>query len=82
MVALVVQESHDTAGVVALILLSLVALALVVLWIAAAVSVLRDERLTGGGKLLWIAVILAYPFLGSLGWFLFGKNAQLTRTVV
>lgn len=79
MMALLAQESDNAVGVVVTVVLVAVALALVVLWVAAVVSVLRNGRLTGGGKLLWIAVILAFPFLGSLGWFVFGKDARLVK---
>ncbi|GAA2830818.1 PLDc N-terminal domain-containing protein [Crossiella cryophila] len=49
------------------------------LFLFAVISILRSQRLTGGGKFLWIVVALAYPFLGSLGWFVFGKSAQLVK---
>ncbi|MCK2241933.1 MULTISPECIES: PLDc N-terminal domain-containing protein [unclassified Crossiella] len=49
------------------------------LFLFALISILRSQRLTGGGKFLWIVVALAYPFLGSLGWFIFGKSAQLVK---
>jgi Phospholipase_D-nuclease N-terminal len=75
------QES-DSVGVVVGVLLILVSLALVVLWVAAIVSVLRNPRLTGGGKFLWVVVVLAFPFLGSLGWFVFGKDARLVKGAV
>ncbi|WHT21942.1 PLD nuclease N-terminal domain-containing protein [Crossiella sp. CA-258035] len=49
------------------------------LFIFALISILRHQRLTGGGKFLWIVVALAYPFLGSLGWFIFGRSAKLVK---
>ncbi len=52
-----------------------------ILWIAAAISILRNDRLTGGGKFVWFAVITGFPFLGSLGWFFFGRKAQLVKTL-
>ncbi|MBP2473092.1 sorbitol-specific phosphotransferase system component IIC [Crossiella equi] len=61
---------------------AIIALLYVLLFLCALVSVLRNQRLTGGGKLLWVAVAFAYPLLGSLGWFLFGKQARLVRSDV
>ncbi|WP_221485278.1 PLD nuclease N-terminal domain-containing protein [Saccharothrix ecbatanensis] len=80
MVTLIAQESDNAVGVVFMIVLAAIALALIVLWVAAIVSVLRNNRLTGGGKTLWIVVILGFPFLGSLGWFIFGRDAQLVKS--
>lgn len=53
-----------------------------ILWIAAAISILRNDRFTGGGKLLWFLVITGFPFLGTLGWFIFGRKAQLVKSGV
>jgi hypothetical protein len=50
-----------------------------VLFLCALVSILSKRRLTGGGKFLWVVVTFGFPFLGPLGWFLFGRNAQLVR---
>jgi RsiW-degrading membrane proteinase PrsW (M82 family) len=80
MVTLIAQESDNAVSVVFMIVLAAIALALIVLWVAAIVSVLRSNRLTGGGKTLWIVVILAFPFLGSLAWFIFGRDAQLVKS--
>jgi hypothetical protein len=54
-------------------------LAQLVLFLCALVSILSRRRLTGGGKFLWVVVTFGFPFLGPLGWFLFGRNAQLVR---
>jgi Phospholipase_D-nuclease N-terminal len=40
-----------------------------VLAIAAIASVLRNEDLSGGSKLLWVVVILLLPILGSAIYF-------------
>ncbi|NUT49798.1 MAG: PLDc_N domain-containing protein [Saccharothrix sp.] len=74
-------QEQDLPGVeiAVLAVLGVAALAALVLWITAIVSVLRNRRLTGGGKLLWIAVVLAYPLLGSIGWFAGGRTARLVN---
>lgn len=59
------------------IILVVVALVPIVLFLAAVVSILASPRYTGGGKFLWIAVVLLAPFLGPLGWFLGGRRAQI-----
>ncbi|CAL9609286.1 hypothetical protein SUDANB95_05560 [Actinosynnema sp. ALI-1.44] len=83
MVAWVAQETADDAlGVGLLLFLLGLAVALCVLWVAAVVSVLRNPRLTGGGKFLWILVIFGFPLLGSIGWFVAGKDAQLVKSPV
>ncbi len=70
-----VVGSNQTLATIGTIL----AVAQIILWIITAISILRTERLTGGGKFLWFAVIIGFPFLGCLGWFIFGRNAQLVR---
>ncbi|WP_433269636.1 PLD nuclease N-terminal domain-containing protein [Actinosynnema sp. CS-041913] len=79
MVRFVVQETSDSVGVSVAVFLAFLALLQLALWIAAIVSVLRSQRLTGGGKFLWIVVIVGFPFLGSLGWFIFGRTARLVK---
>lgn len=71
------SDGTDTAVV---IVGAILGLAQVILWIAAAISILRNDRFTGGGKLLWFVVIIGFPFLGCLGYFIFGRNAQLVKT--
>jgi hypothetical protein len=56
-------------------------LALLALFVTAAVSVLRSQRLTGTGKLVWVLGLLFFPVLGPLAWFFIGRNGtpQLYR---
>ena len=72
-------DSYDAADVLVVVIGTILALAQVILWIAAAISILRSDRFTGGGKFLWFVVIIGFPFLGCLGWFFFGRNAQLVK---
>jgi Phospholipase_D-nuclease N-terminal len=74
-----VLAASDASNVGIVVAAAVLGLAQLVLWIAAAVSIVRNDRLTGGGKLLWFVVIIGFPFLGCLGWFLFGRNAQLVK---
>ncbi|MEU6153696.1 PLDc N-terminal domain-containing protein [Actinosynnema sp. NPDC047251] len=81
MITVFAQDTADSTSVTIAVFLLFISLLLVALWVAAFISVMRQDRLTGGGKLLWIVVIIGFPFLGSLGWFLFGRGAQLVKTV-
>ena len=72
-------DSMDAGDVVLIAIGTIVVLAQIILWIAAAISILRSDRYTGGGKFLWFVVIIAFPFLGCLGWFVFGRSAQLVK---
>jgi hypothetical protein len=67
-------EGYDVLWAVWILVVAIIP---VVLFIAALVSILRSIRYTGGGKLLWIVVVLLAPFLGPLGWFLAGRRAQI-----
>lgn len=73
------EQDFSGLGVGLLVVIAVLGLAAFVLWVAAIISVARDSRLTGGGKLLWIAVVLGFPFLGSIGWFAGGRRAQLVK---
>jgi hypothetical protein len=41
-----------------------------VVWVLVAVRVVRREDLSAGGKALWLVVILVFPFVGLLAYFL------------
>ena len=51
------EQDFSGLGVGLLVVIAVLSLAAFVLWVAAIISVARDSRLTGGGKLLWIANI-------------------------
>lgn len=52
---------------------AMVMLAYLVLIIAALVGIV-SARLTGGMKLVWCVLVFLAPFLGSLLWFVVGRN--------
>ena len=52
-----------------------------VLFIAALITILASKRYTGGGKFLWVLLVFFMPFLGAIGWFLVGRNAQIRTDV-
>lgn len=54
-------------------------LAFIVLALTAAMGIGKSQSLTGTGKAVWFLLIFAFPFLGSIVWFLWGQNAQLNH---
>jgi hypothetical protein len=75
-------EASDSSDVAIAVIGTILGLAQIILWIAAAISIIRNDRFTRGGKFLWFVVIIGFPFLGCLGWFFLGRNAQLVKTGV
>ncbi len=65
-------SSTAAVGAVAFYVTAL--LALLTLLIAAIRSIVRSDQLTGAGRLVWIAGVIAFPFVGSLVWFAIGRN--------
>jgi phospholipase D-like protein len=80
MLTVLLADGSDTADTAVVIIGAIIGLVQIILWIAAAISIVRNNRYTGGGKFLWFIVIIGFPFLGCLGWFFFGRNAQLVKT--
>lgn len=51
-------------------------IAYIALAIAAIVSILNSRSYTSGLKALWILAVLAFPLVGSLVWFIVGRNSH------
>lgn len=51
-------------------------LATLVLVIAAIVSIVNSRGYTTGIKALWVLAVIAFPVLGSLVWFIFGRTSR------
>ncbi|MFI6094630.1 PLD nuclease N-terminal domain-containing protein [Lentzea sp. NPDC051213] len=56
-----------------LVLVVLGAVALLIFWVSALISVLAAP-VGCGAKILWVLVIFALPFLGSVLWFVAGRR--------
>ncbi|MFR9731774.1 PLD nuclease N-terminal domain-containing protein [Saccharopolyspora sp. MS10] len=56
----------------------LVALAFLVFFVAALISILGSEH-TGGMKLVWVVLAFIAPFLGPLLWFVIGRSDARRR---
>ncbi|MFC9993625.1 PLD nuclease N-terminal domain-containing protein [Nocardia sp. NPDC127526] len=68
----------ETAGSIALAGgLIAVAFAGIVLFIAAVVSVLRSRGYETGGKAMWLLLILVFPVLAPIVWFIWGRNSTI-----
>lgn len=48
-----------------------------ILWLILILYTIVDIVKSGGStgkKAIWIVLVLLFPFLGSIGWFLFGRK--------
>jgi len=48
----------------------------VVLYISCIIHCIRNNRLQGNSKLLWLIIILIAPFIGSIIYLIVGKNGS------
>jgi hypothetical protein len=74
---LAASGADNGLGLTVAALLTIGVLLLVVLFVAALVSILRSPNLSGTGKLLWVVVVFCLQLIGPLAWFLFGRSARL-----
>ena len=74
-------DSNGGFAVIGLIVWVVLGILQFILFITALITILGSRRYTGGGKFLWVVVVFFAPFLGPLGWFIAGRNAQI-RTAV
>ena len=47
------------------------------LWIIALVEVLKSEFKNSNDKLIWVLVILLFPIIGALLYFIIGRNQRV-----
>ena len=66
----------EIIGVMGALVSVLISIAYVAFAVAAIISILRSTNYTGGLKALWVLAVIAFPFLGSLIWFLVGRNSR------
>ncbi|MBT5413778.1 MAG: PLDc_N domain-containing protein [Rhodospirillaceae bacterium] len=52
----------------------LIGLLLFVLWLWAVISILQSNA-SGGGKLLWILIVVIFPFVGFVIWLFIGPRS-------
>ncbi|MFI9506303.1 PLD nuclease N-terminal domain-containing protein [Nocardia sp. NPDC052566] len=71
-------DAGETAGSIALAVFAIaIALGGIILFVAGLVSALRSRNYATGGKAIWILLMLAFPFLGPLVWFIWGRNSAI-----
>lgn len=73
-----VAAGTEVGGWLVVGVLGAVALAFVVLFLGALVSIL-GSGLTGGMKVVWVVFAFCAPFLGSLLWFVVGRGDDRAR---
>ena len=61
-------------GIIILLLAIVAAAAVVILVVAAIVQVVRKPRLPLLLKIVWVYVLIQFPLIGSLVWFIFGDS--------
>lgn len=76
--AATLASTGETAGSIAFAIAAIaVMLAGVILFIAGVVSVFRSGNYQSGGKAVWVLLMLAFPFLGPVVWFIWGRNSTI-----
>lgn len=70
----------SVVSIIAAVAAAAAAIGLVVLFVAALISVLTNRKLATGGKVVWVLLVLAFPVLGAALWFLWGRDGQFTKT--
>ncbi|MEL4183556.1 PLDc N-terminal domain-containing protein [Corynebacterium bovis] len=75
-------DSHSTTewGFALGITLGLIGIFAIGLIIAAIVSIASSNTLAVGGKAVWILLIFAFPLLGAIVWFIWGRSGKFTKT--
>lgn len=73
------QETETVVGLIVTAAAVVLALAVLVLVIAAVISIILYTDLTGGGKLLWVLLVLYLPILGSVAWFVVGRKGRVNE---
>lgn len=68
-------------GTLGLVVALVVTFGAVFLFIAAVVSIIRSPNYTVAGRAVWIFVVLAFPFLGPLVWFIWGRKSTFAVDV-
>jgi len=48
------------------------------LWIIALIDILRSE-FRGNDKVVWVLVVIFFPFLGSILYFIIGRSGKIRR---
>ncbi len=52
-------------------------IAWLVMFVVSLVEIVRHRRISGGGKVVWVLIAFAFPILGPILWFVWGRNGAL-----
>jgi hypothetical protein len=63
---------------VGLIISSLIFLFVCFLWVIALIDILRSE-FHGNDKIVWVLVVIFFPFFGSILYFIIGRSRKIRR---
>ncbi|MEV0293198.1 PLD nuclease N-terminal domain-containing protein [Nocardia sp. NPDC050710] len=78
---LVLASSAETAASVGIgVLVIGFTIASIVLFVAGLVSALRSGNYAAAGKAIWVLLMFAFPVLGPITWFLWGRKSTLAPT--
>ncbi|MFY2790189.1 PLD nuclease N-terminal domain-containing protein [Rhodococcus sp. KRD162] len=88
-VATILSQQQSTAeqvlgiglGTLGLVIALVVTFGAVLLFVAAVVSIVRSPNYSVAGRAVWIFVVLAFPFLGPLVWFIVGRKSSFAADV-
>ncbi len=61
------------------IIIVLIVAVMLVLWIAAIVSIVKHPDASQNARIIWILIVVVFPLLGSLVWLVTGRSALLKR---
>lgn len=70
-------NTTETVGLIGMAGIAIAAVLLLALFVGALVSISRSTNYNTGGKALWVLVCFAFPLVGPLVWFGFGKNSTM-----
>ena len=70
------SAANSAAATIAIVLFAIIGIGYLALFIAALVSIISSTSYTSGMKALWILGCFAFPFVGSLFWFIWGRTGN------
>ena len=62
-----------------LIVLSVVIIGWLTFWVSAVVSIMRQPTVRGTERGVWVALVIIFPFVGPLAWFVWGRTRKRPR---
>ncbi len=60
------------------IISGIIAAAVIVFWITALIQIAKEKMLDPTARALWILIVLFFPILGAILWFIIGSKSQQT----